>query len=118
MKTCFLILIICVVALPVFSQNDTTKMQAVDSVVYTCPMHPDVLSNKPGKCPKCGMDLVQQTSSPEAHKMNMMMCPMHGMVEMNHKHDEQKNNNMKMMKGVGIGMGIMMVVMMILLGTN
>jgi hypothetical protein len=27
-------------------------------VVYTCPMHPDVRSSKPGKCPKCGMTLV------------------------------------------------------------
>jgi multidrug efflux pump subunit AcrA (membrane-fusion protein) len=27
-------------------------------VVYTCPMHPEVTSDKPGKCPKCGMDLV------------------------------------------------------------
>jgi hypothetical protein len=26
--------------------------------IYTCPMHPDVQSPKPGKCPKCGMDLV------------------------------------------------------------
>jgi hypothetical protein len=26
--------------------------------LYTCPMHPDVISDKPGKCPKCGMNLV------------------------------------------------------------
>ena len=26
--------------------------------VYTCPMDPDLSSDKPGKCPKCGMDLV------------------------------------------------------------
>ena len=24
---------------------------------YVCPMHPNVTSNKPGKCPKCGMNL-------------------------------------------------------------
>jgi hypothetical protein len=27
-------------------------------VVYTCPMHPDVKSKAPGRCPECGMDLV------------------------------------------------------------
>jgi hypothetical protein len=27
-------------------------------VVYTCPMHPEVQSNAPGRCPKCGMTLV------------------------------------------------------------
>jgi hypothetical protein len=26
--------------------------------IYTCPMHPEVRSATPGKCPKCGMDLV------------------------------------------------------------
>jgi hypothetical protein len=25
--------------------------------VYTCPMHPEVTSNEPGRCPKCGMRL-------------------------------------------------------------
>lgn len=28
------------------------------TATYTCPMHPEVVSDKPGKCPKCGMTLV------------------------------------------------------------
>src|ERR1051325_11053970 len=27
-------------------------------VVYTCSMHPEVQSSKPGRCPKCAMQLV------------------------------------------------------------
>lgn len=29
---------------------------------YSCPMHPEVVSDKPGKCSKCGMDLVVKDS--------------------------------------------------------
>src|SRR5690606_26039195 len=28
-------------------------------VTYTCPMHPNVITNEAGQCPVCGMDLVQ-----------------------------------------------------------
>jgi hypothetical protein len=28
------------------------------AVVYTCSMHPEVVSDQPGKCPQCKMDLV------------------------------------------------------------
>lgn len=33
-------------------------MQGMDKT-YTCPMHPEVRSDKPGSCPKCGMNLTQ-----------------------------------------------------------
>ncbi|RYJ52841.1 copper oxidase [Flavobacterium petrolei] len=32
----------------------------VQPTTYTCPMHPEIHANKPGKCPKCGMDLIKE----------------------------------------------------------
>lgn len=31
--------------------------------IYSCPMHPEVTSGKPGRCHKCGMELVQSGNS-------------------------------------------------------
>lgn len=52
--------------------------------MYTCPMPQDsVFSDKPGTCPKCGMDLVKmETGKPEQHHHDtntgaVYTCPMH-----------------------------------------
>jgi Cu+-exporting ATPase len=39
-----------------------------DGVVYTCPMHPEVMSDRPGTCPKCGMALEPRTAAAEAEE--------------------------------------------------
>jgi manganese oxidase len=38
---------------------------------YTCPMHPEVVSDSPGQCPKCGMNLVpmkDKKGEPSGHE--------------------------------------------------
>jgi hypothetical protein len=46
--------------IPVMSKPETTPAagQVAPKQKYYCSMHPDVVSDEPGKCPKCGMDLV------------------------------------------------------------
>jgi len=43
-------------------------------VIYACPMHPEVTSTEPGRCPKCGMKLLasQAPAGPTSY-----VCPMH-----------------------------------------
>lgn len=60
----------------------TTMEMQKDSVYYTCTMHPDVKLDKPGKCPKCGMDLVKKTikTGTTGNKSDLLItytCPMH-----------------------------------------
>jgi YHS domain-containing protein len=43
--------------------------------VYTCPMHPEVQSDQPGKCAKCGMNLVKK-AAPQEQAMMMTHGPM------------------------------------------
>ena len=38
---------------------------AESRVTYTCPMHPEVHSDHPGHCPKCGMELMPSEESSE-----------------------------------------------------
>jgi Cu(I)/Ag(I) efflux system membrane fusion protein len=39
------------------NKHDHSKKEA-STTKYTCPMHPNVIQDGPGKCPVCGMDLV------------------------------------------------------------
>jgi len=55
---------------------------AAKIVQYTCPMHPEIITNKPGKCPKCGMTLVKMEAKKTVEmKSDVYTCPMHSDVK-------------------------------------
>jgi nitrite reductase/ring-hydroxylating ferredoxin subunit len=60
---------------PYKALTDTTKTKKMKTaeVLYTCPMHHDMISHKPGKCtkPNCGMTLVEKTDTKKTYKIKM-----------------------------------------------
>lgn len=66
-----IILLISVIAISACKSKGTRKEVAADKhngkQLYTCSMHPQIIKDKPGNCPICGMELVaKQTASNDA----------------------------------------------------
>ncbi len=53
-------------------------MPAGKTIRYTCPMHPEVIADRPGACPKCGMAL--EPVMPAATAKQLWTCPMHPQI--------------------------------------
>src|SRR5215210_5770922 len=83
MKTLIIILIASLATFTTFAQKAKGNTKKAGSTItiqsnYRCPMHPDVVSNEPGKCSKCDMDLT--LSKKEQMKKEVTKdytCPMH-----------------------------------------
>ncbi len=68
-------------------------------VVYACPMHPEVMSEEPGSCPKCGMKLLAQAAEKTTY-----VCPMHPEVT-SEKPDRCPKCGMKLLPAGLVGAG-------------
>jgi FtsP/CotA-like multicopper oxidase with cupredoxin domain len=55
------------------AEMDMGGPESAGAVVYACPMHPEVVSEEPGRCPKCGMKLLATPAPPAP----TYACPMH-----------------------------------------
>jgi Cu+-exporting ATPase len=59
------------ISTPTTTQADNTR-----DTHYTCPMHPEIVQDHPGSCPKCGMALEPITTPASTSKVEYT-CPMH-----------------------------------------
>lgn len=55
----------------VYGQTPQNSQIHEQTLKYTCPMHPEVIQDKPGDCPKCGMKLVEMKND-KPGEMNQM----------------------------------------------
>jgi FtsP/CotA-like multicopper oxidase with cupredoxin domain len=61
------------------------ELAAGAAVEYFCPMHAGVVSNEPGRCPKCGMKLVPS---------ELVRQPAHGHAHRAHAEEEPHDHNL------------------------
>ena len=65
------------------SPHQQNSVKPVTGAKYFCPMDPDVTSDKPGNCPKCGMALERNPAwTPQSNVI--YTCPMHPEVQQDH----------------------------------
>ncbi len=83
MKTIAILFITTFISFTTFAQSTKSKTQITKHVSkatflkYTCAMHPDIVSSKPGKCPKCGMNLTVIKKNGLSQETKTYTCLMH-----------------------------------------
>jgi predicted RNA-binding Zn-ribbon protein involved in translation (DUF1610 family) len=55
-------------------QSNKKQESTQANKAYSCPMHPEIKSDKPGLCSKCGMELIKQEKK---NLKETYTCPMH-----------------------------------------
>nr|WP_314897631.1 multicopper oxidase domain-containing protein [uncultured Flavobacterium sp.] len=78
------VLLVFILAINSFAQaenrNETSiskksEIFQVQPATYTCVMHPEIHASKPGKCPRCGMDLIKEKAKPVKKSVPKKQAP-------------------------------------------
>ena|SRR5436190_7737163 len=83
MKKIMLSIMAILMVLPVlFAQKKAGKKDTVTHInLYACPKHPGVVTDQPGKCPFCRMDLnLSQKELLKTQVIKAYTCPIHADV--------------------------------------
>lgn len=69
-------------SISIYAQEKAGKKDTTQHVaLYSCPMHPDVKMDKPGKCPQCGMTLsLSKKEEMKRQVTKTYACPVHADV--------------------------------------
>jgi len=80
----------------VYGQSTNEQPTKQQTSVYTCPMHPEVIQDHPGNCPKCNMKLVKKMDMPEGemHQANDSTNMRQGDKNMMHDSDNMEKESM------------------------
>ncbi len=79
-----------------YGQTPQDKPVKQEVVKYTCPMHPEVVQDKPGNCPKCGMKLVEKKGMKKNGMKKDSTMMKHDHKKMMHDSAGMKKGDMKM----------------------
>lgn len=97
LKISLFVLLMLTISLAHSQDKKQTKVKQAqtEKAAYTCPMHADIKSDKPGACPKCGMDLTKM----EVAKNHQCCAGMKmDSTKMGMRHDSMDMNHDKMDK--------------------
>ncbi|WP_348813887.1 heavy metal-binding domain-containing protein [Flavobacterium maritimum] len=68
MKTLIIVLSVFLAVNPLAKAQEVPQPQKeAQKATYTCPMHPGEVSSDPGKCAKCGMEMIKTTEKKYKH---------------------------------------------------
>jgi transcription initiation factor IIE alpha subunit len=78
-KIIILAITLCIASPAIFAQSKAGKVDPDKHVsFYSCPKHPGIVSDKPGKCSTCGMNLhLSGKEKMKADVVRIYSCPIH-----------------------------------------